>query len=108
MSFYIVIPVILFLLIIVWAVVYAIDKRYNRNRILETRAPNTDSSTIIYTIPTNQQGHPAQRSEAGSAILFPNRTSTYNLRPTIIDLPPSYEDVTKTATTPTTTTTSTA
>ncbi|XP_058463247.1 uncharacterized protein LOC131437732 isoform X4 [Malaya genurostris] len=71
-------------------------------------APNTDSSTIIYTIPTNQQGHPAQRSEAGSAILFPNRTSTYNLRPTIIDLPPSYEDVTKTATTPTTTTTSTA
>ncbi|XP_058463246.1 uncharacterized protein LOC131437732 isoform X3 [Malaya genurostris] len=84
------------------------SSRYRRLLKLQTRAPNTDSSTIIYTIPTNQQGHPAQRSEAGSAILFPNRTSTYNLRPTIIDLPPSYEDVTKTATTPTTTTTSTA
>ncbi|XP_058832833.1 uncharacterized protein LOC131690813 isoform X2 [Topomyia yanbarensis] len=100
----------LILLIILVLFLSAISSyyRFRRRRKLQSPgppAPTTDNSAIIYTIPTNQPTNQTHRTETGSAILYPHRTTTYNLRPVSTDLPPSYEDVTKTTTTTTTTTT---
>ncbi|XP_065093055.1 integumentary mucin C.1-like isoform X1 [Ochlerotatus camptorhynchus] len=92
MSAYIVIPLIVFVLLIIWMSVYTFDKRFNRTRVLQTRAAAAQNPAIIYTIPTNAPGL-ATRPNTGSSILYPNRTTTYF--PPSTDLPPSYEDVTK-------------
>ncbi|XP_038120055.1 uncharacterized protein LOC119770032 [Culex quinquefasciatus] len=101
MSAAIIVPLIIFLLILVWMSVYTFDRRYNRTRILTTRAAATSANTaIVYTIPTNPP-----TSEHGSVPIIPHR-SLFGTRPqpynTTNDMPPSYEDVTKTNTTATT------
>ncbi|XP_055537382.1 uncharacterized protein LOC129725487 isoform X4 [Wyeomyia smithii] len=77
-------------------------RRYQLKQKLLPRAAATENSAIVYTIPTNQPAGQTTSSNSGGITLFPNRTTTLNLRPVSSDLPPSYEDVTKNAT-PTTT-----
>ncbi|XP_058832834.1 uncharacterized protein LOC131690813 isoform X3 [Topomyia yanbarensis] len=105
MGEFIIIPIVTLLLVFTIISVYSFIKRYRKIQKLQAQAPTTDNSAIIYTIPTNQPTNQTHRTETGSAILYPHRTTTYNLRPVSTDLPPSYEDVTKTTTTTTTTTT---
>ncbi|XP_055537379.1 uncharacterized protein LOC129725487 isoform X2 [Wyeomyia smithii] len=80
----------------------ALYRRYKRIHKQQNLAAATENSAIVYTIPTNQPAGQTTSSNSGGITLFPNRTTTLNLRPVSSDLPPSYEDVTKNAT-PTTT-----
>ncbi|XP_055537378.1 uncharacterized protein LOC129725487 isoform X1 [Wyeomyia smithii] len=81
----------------------ALYRRYKRiHKQQNLAAAATENSAIVYTIPTNQPAGQTTSSNSGGITLFPNRTTTLNLRPVSSDLPPSYEDVTKNAT-PTTT-----